>query len=578
MADSEIRILLRTIRDGRAAELEARDWEKLEKATGKARTELEAYHRESAKGGLATPAKIPLSASENKLKQAEKNDYQNFVNEMASVREASEKSSAKRRLDMEHAQQKAISDATQRAGQQRHDFAQAADAHVQDFRSWQNQPKPPPLPNQGGIGQNGIGRFVGGVLGMGGLAVGGTLAGITAVAAALHKVIEGVKQWFDAQRELRMIERQYQTIADRIESVNTLTRRITLHNQELALSYSLIERSVKGTSAAVAHLNELADTQINNARTMAELEHQRNMARIKLHNLFNPIGQLKANEAENNRFAQQQMDQESAAEQKHLQTIEAKAQLASERKALADADAATIKEAIPNITALNRVEQDELKTSEEKLALLRKRQEAQRDALVQISQGTAGPMDIRRLKGSIKDSGELPDADLTALLATGAGADAMFPGSGIGAINTAGRQFARNRIATLDARAKTLRGARDKEQQEADASASQLKQATDRLSAEESTSKENETLRQEAERDAQNLREVIQERKQIRQQQLDIPKDTRATDTLREILQSNPAISSPGGPLGAVGEGSETLQLLRQINSNMEQMKQSWQA
>lgn len=468
------------------------------------------------------------------------------------------------------------------------------DAHVNDFKAFQKleeekekarkqelkrQGKPPKLPQEEPAGIDPAmlrhwGAVLGNATGFHGLgmlaAAGGSVAGI---GIAVSGLIQGLQSWLEQIEAITAASREFDTVEQRIESIATQTRRVTIHNKELQLSYADIARQVHTVATIIQQLIELDSVAIEMAGQRADAEKRAAIARVNLDQMFNPVERLRKIEAIEEEHFQNSMARERELEQRRMAAALLRFQMAGEREDTFQKRADAIKGALPGIAAAAERDAERSGAVDKEEDLKKAAIEAERKIVQEIALGNFDVLTGARYAGHrAKTSQELNPASESS--------DALVALGATGAIDSRlGRQsaitIATARLAELDKALESTKQNKSRAKQAMDESAGRLERAKKRLGVAEGEVISSEAERQKAQLEAEQLDRLIRERENSRSTIEQKTIDALRFDLQRDILQQSPPSIPPSGG-GASNTNQELIDRLDKLVMLQTQANSFW--
>lgn len=220
-------------------------------------------------------------------------------------------------------------------------------------------PPAPPAPSSQGGGGTGsamrrhFGAIGGQILGMPGMGmmmgVGGAAAAIGGIVLVLEKVISKFNEWNESISQTVRHSMEFDLMGTRVATLGTLTRQVSEHNKDLALSYSQVERNIRTVSAEIAHLSEIQTLQLKKQQDLDDALLEKQKARIDLATRFNPIARIEQTEAAERAHFDRQMERLRAELElrRKLHLMEGERAGEAEKNYTAEADA--LKATLPGL-------------------------------------------------------------------------------------------------------------------------------------------------------------------------------------------------------------------------------------
>lgn len=413
---------------------------------------------------------------------------------------------------------------------------------------------------------------VAGFPGLGMLAAGG--AGTAAAGIAISTLIQSLQHWLEQINAIVAASRQSDNVEQRIDSIGTRTRQVTLHNKDFALSYQDIARQVHSVAIAIQHMIELDHVAIEMAGKLDDAETRRALSLNNLQNMYNPVERIRQEEAIREAAYQRQVQREKDMEQLTLARKLQEFQNAGEREQLFVRQAKMVKEQLPELEKQADVDAERSKAVQEEEELKRKALEEERKIVENIALGKAGvttAVNYTRYRTGVSQELNPATAASDALRAiVNRTSDRTSP------VVT---EAAQARLAELDEALKGTTENKQRAKQMAEESQGKVNRAKKRLGMAEDEIIKSQTEQQKAQLEAEQQDRVIQEKEKTRSQEERNIRESMQLERDIQIRQVSPPGSvPPSRGTALLDKVVELIELQKQTVAGIGQMNSTWNA
>jgi hypothetical protein len=412
------------------------------------------------------------------------------------------------------------------------------------------------------------GSVAGNAVGFRGLGMLAAAGGATAgVGIAITALIEGLQKFHEQIEAIVAASRQFDTVEQRIDSIDTRTRQVTLHNKEFALSYQDIARQVHTVAIAIQHMIELDHVAIEMVGKLDDAETRRALALNNLQNMYNPVERIRQEEAIREAAYQRQVQREKELEQLTLARKLQEFQDVGEREQMFTRQAKMIKEQLPALAEQADKDAERSKAVQDEEELKRKALEEERKIVQEIALGKGTPSTLARyglhrstVSQELNPSSHASDA-MNLLIAPAAVADSAT----MGGLMQEAQKMAEIRLEELDEALKGTTENKQRAKQMAEESQGKLNRQKKRLGFVEDEVIKSQTEQQKTQLEAEQLDRVIEERNKTRSQQEGATRESMQIERDIQIRQLSPPAELPPTGGGASVGNEQILEQLKQL-------------
>ncbi len=384
-----------------------------------------------------------------------------------------------------------------------------------------------------------------------GLAIAGIDTAVTVVQRLIDKLDRLSQSWQRAQHDLRLIERGYETVAQRVDTVDSKQTQLAQHNRLVAESWSQIHRQINNVQSAVGQMLAVQERELEFQEKLAAMEDFREQQRIRFNTRLNPIAQLQQEEALTERIAARRLEYERGVEQARLRALQLQQTAAAAQEEADQKKLSAINKILPAAQQSADTVKDEAETTIAAAKARGARLEQERLFVEQLASGRITPLAGYKGYQEARE-GIRPTEGFTVLDAL------VFANQGQVRAGVAGfdvQAAAQKRLAEIDSIQNELAAEKQSARDATRGSGSMVELLEKRQKRQEDYVEEQQRIREQAARDERNLREVIDVEERSRGGMLDRQREGLQIQRDTGILNSSQA--PPLGPL--TSDASATL-------------------